>query len=126
MKTISFIAISIVILGAIIAGLGGLLRIEGLAASMHISTSTFTRIVYSVIAITGVIVAFVVFARNSRSNIPGRMGRSSGAERGPEPGDGAVIHHAPGEADFGVPGNVLPAAKKTDRDQPYPPAKSAD
>ena len=53
------------------------------------------------------------------------MGRSSAAERGPEPGDGAVIHHSSGEADFGVPGNDLPPAKKTDSEQPYPPDKSA-
>ena len=63
---------------------------------------------------------------SSHPNILGRMGRSSGADRGPEPGDGAVIHQSSGEADFGVPGKALPPAKKTDGSQPYPPDKSAD
>ena len=57
----------------------------------------------------------------------GRTGRSSGDSRGPEPGDGAVIHHSSGEADFdGLPGDVLPPIKDAERDQPYPPKRSAD
>ena len=57
----------------------------------------------------------------------GRVGRSSGGERGPEPGDGAVIHHSSGEADFdGLPGDVLPPIKDAERDQPYPSKRSAD
>jgi hypothetical protein len=61
------------------------------------------------------------------TRILGRVGRSSGGERGPEPGDGAVIHHSSGEADFdGLPGNVLPPIKDANRDLPYPPKKSAD
>ena len=52
---------------------------------------------------------------------------SSGEERGPVPGDGAVIHHSSGEADFdGLPGDVPPPIKDADRDQPYPPKRSAD
>ena len=57
----------------------------------------------------------------------GRSGRTSGDSRGPEPGDGAVIHHSSGEADFdGLPGDVLPPIKDAERDQPYPPKKFAD
>jgi hypothetical protein len=56
-----------------------------------------------------------------------RVGRSSGDDRGPAPGDGAVIHHSSGEADFdGLPGDELPPIKDADRDQPYPPKRSAD
>jgi hypothetical protein len=64
---------------------------------------------------------------NFLTRILGRVGRSSGDERGPEPGEGAVIHHSSGEADFdGLPGNVPPPIKDPDRDQPYPPKRSAD
>jgi hypothetical protein len=61
------------------------------------------------------------------SRILGRVGLSSGEERGPEPGDGAVIHHSSGEADFdGLSGNELPPIKDADHDQPYRPKRSAD
>jgi hypothetical protein len=54
-------------------------------------------------------------------------GRISGDERGPRPGDGAVIHHSSGEADFdGLPGNVPPPVKDANRDLPYPRKRSAD
>ena len=56
------------------------------------------------------------------------FGRSEGGERGPDPGDGAVIHESSGEADFdGLPGNVLPPVKDDPgREQPYPRKRSAD
>lgn len=61
------------------------------------------------------------------TRIFGGLGRSSGQERDPEPGEGAVIHHSSGEADFdGQPGDVLPPVKDPNRDLPYPPKKSAD
>ena len=61
------------------------------------------------------------------TRIFGRGGRSSGDERGPRPGDGAVIHHSSGEADFdGLSGDVPPPIKDASRDLPYPPKKSAD
>lgn len=57
----------------------------------------------------------------------GGMGRSSGPERGPKPGQGRVIHHSSGEADFdGAPGDVPSAAKDPNRDLPYPPKRSAE
>jgi hypothetical protein len=61
------------------------------------------------------------------SRLLGRLGRGSGDERGPEPGDGAVIHHSSGEADFdGLSGDELPPIKDPNYDQPYPPKRSAD
>lgn len=61
------------------------------------------------------------------SRLLGRVGRSSGDERGPQPGDGAVIHHSSGEADFdGLSGDELPPIKDADRDQPHPTKRSAD
>jgi len=58
----------------------------------------------------------------------GLFGRSEGGERGPDPGDGAVIHHSSGEADFdGLPGDVLPPIKDDpDRKQPHPRKRSAN
>jgi hypothetical protein len=58
----------------------------------------------------------------------GRFGSSEGDERGPDPGDGAVIHDSSGEADFdGLPGNVPPPVRdNSDRGRPYPPKRSAD
>lgn len=54
-------------------------------------------------------------------------GLSSGDERGPRPGDGAVIHHSSGEADFdGLSGNVPPPVKEANRNLPYTPKRSAD
>ena len=128
-KTIRAIAFILIILGAIYWALIGLLQIDALAALMDGPTSTVSRIVYALIGIAGLIAVVIVFAgdgASGRFNILGRIGRSSGADRGPAPGDGAVIHQSSGEADFGVPGNVMPPAQKTDSDQPYPPAKSAD
>jgi hypothetical protein len=59
------------------------------------------------------------------------MGRSEGDFPGPKPGDGAVVFHSTGEADFdGLPGDVLPTREATNRklneDAPAPPEKSAD
>jgi hypothetical protein len=56
-----------------------------------------------------------------------RFGRSEGTERGPDPGDGAVIHESSGEADFdGLSGDALPPAKDPNREQPYPSKRAAD
>jgi hypothetical protein len=58
----------------------------------------------------------------------GLFGRSEEGERGPEPGDGAVIHDSSGEADFdGLPGDVMPPVKDDPHhEQPYPSKRSAD
>jgi len=66
---------------------------------------------------------------NFLTRLLGRFGSSEGAERGPDPGDGAVIHDSSGEADFdGLPGNVLPPVEEgdKDRDRRYPPKRFAD
>ncbi len=65
---------------------------------------------------------------NFLTRFVGRFGRSEGVERGPDAGDGAVIHDSSGEADFdGLPGNVLPPDEgDKDRDRPYPRKRSAD
>ena len=69
------------------------------------------------------------FARERRCLMwdPNEMGRSEGNERGPKPGDGAVVHQNSGEADFdGLPGDVLPPKKDAKDDEPAPPGESAD
>ena len=64
---------------------------------------------------------------NFFTRIFGWGGRSWGGERGPQPGDGAVVHHSSGEADFdGLSGDVPPPIKDANRDLPYPPKKSGD
>jgi hypothetical protein len=64
---------------------------------------------------------------NFFTRIFGWGGRSWGGERGPQAGDGAVVHHSSGEADFdGLSGDVPPPIKDANRDLPYPPKKSAD
>lgn len=57
-----------------------------------------------------------------------KLGRDEGKERGPLPGEGAVVHDGQtGNADFdGLPGDVLPPKKKIPDDQPAPPAQVAD
>lgn len=53
--------------------------------------------------------------------------RGEGREPGPRAGDGAVVHHSSGEADFdGLSGNVPPPIKDTKNDLPYPNKRSAD
>jgi hypothetical protein len=65
--------------------------------------------------------------RDFFTGLLGRVGVSSGEERGPKPGEGAVIHHSSGEADFdGFPGDVPPPIKDAERDLPYPTKRTAD
>lgn len=50
--------------------------------------------------------------------------------RGPKPGQGAVVHHCSGEADFdGLPGDQLPpreaVKRKLNEDAPAPPERFA-
>jgi hypothetical protein len=82
----------------------------------------------AILAVLAVIVAlFMIFSPDLLTRIFGGIGRSSGDERGPAPGDGAVVHHSSGEADFdGLPGDVPPPTKDPDRDLPYPHKRSAD
>jgi hypothetical protein len=62
---------------------------------------------------------------------PDAMGRSEGTHPGPKPGEGAVVTHSSGEADFdGLPGDQLPSLecvqRKLQEDAPTPPQKFAD
>ena len=55
------------------------------------------------------------------------FGKSEGHPVGPEPGDGAVVHHASGNADFdGLPGDVLPPRKLSPESQHMPRDRSTD
>ena len=84
--------------------------------------------VVAILVVAVVIIAFfAIFNPNLLTRMFGGVGRSSGDERGPAPGDGAVVHHSSGEADFdGLPGDVPPPPKDPDHDLPYPHKKSAD
>jgi len=62
---------------------------------------------------------------------PDELGLDECDERGPDPGQGAVVHQSSGEADFdGLPGDELPPREAVKRkltdDAPAPPGKSAD
>ena len=116
MKALRWIAIGLILAGA---GLIGLWQINGG------QTSSSNGIVYLLIAVAAVITIVALF--NDDTRILHRTRRSSADERGPEPGDGAALHHSSGEADFnGLPGNVPPPIKDPDRDLPYPHKKAAD
>ena len=59
------------------------------------------------------------------------MGRAEGKQLGPRPGNGADVHHSPGEADFdGLPGDELPpreaVKRKLKEDAAAPSEMSAD
>ena len=90
-------------------------------------TPLLHRIIYVVIGLMAVIGIVAIMNNRLLTWILGRLGDTSGDERGPRPGDGAVIHHSSGEADFdGSPERVPQAPKDPKRDLPYPPEKSAD
>ena len=59
------------------------------------------------------------------------IGRGEGRRSGPRPGNGAVVHHSSGEADFdGLPGDELPpreaVKRKLREDAAAPSEMSAD
>ncbi len=84
-------------------------------------------IVYAVIAVAAVLGIIAITNKEFLTRILGRLGHSSGDERGPKPGDGAVIHHSSGEADFdGSPESVPPPVKDPEGNLPYPRNKAAD
>ena len=116
MKTFRWIAIALIVGGAIVIGLW---QIDGG------QTSTLNRVVYVLIGLAVAISIIAIF--NNDTHTSARTRRGSGDERGPHPGDGAVIHHSSGEADFdGFPGNVPPPIKDAEPDLPYSRKKSAD
>jgi hypothetical protein len=84
-------------------------------------------IIYLFIGVAAIIGILAVVNNKLLTGILGRLGHSSSDERGPRPGDGAVIHHSSGEADFdGTPEKMPPAAKDATQDLPYPPKRAAD
>lgn len=118
------IIISAFILIALIWSIVGFFRIE--AGAAWLGTPTLSRTVYVLVALAACLGAIFV-ARGDRINVPGRMGSSTGDNRGPEPGDGAVIHHSSGEADFdGGAGNIPTPVKDSQGDLPDPSRKAAD
>lgn len=98
---------------------------DGFAASIGEDTTVLDRVVYVLLAVAIVVAVVSIFYGNALTRFLGRLGISSGDERGPRPGDGAVIHDSSGEADFdGSSGRVPPTDAR--RDIPSPPKKSTD
>jgi hypothetical protein len=97
------------------------------AAMFGDDVPVFHRVIYIVIGLAAIIGIVVVMNNKFLTWILGRLGNSSGDDRGPRPGDGAVIHHSSGEADFDdAPEKMPPSDKDANRDLPYPPKKAAD
>ena len=97
------------------------------AAMFGDDVPVFHRIIYVVIGLAAIVGIVAVMNNKFLSWILGRLGNSSGDDRGPRPGDGAVLHHSSGEADFDdAPEKMPPSDKEAERDLPYPPKKSAD
>jgi uncharacterized membrane protein YuzA (DUF378 family) len=124
-RTCRTVAVTVLVLfGAILCGFW---PTDVLAASFDEQTPTAQRIVYVLIGVVAVICIALIFNNNLLTRILGRVGHSSGDRRGPKPGEGAVIHHSSGEADFdGTPGDAAPTLKDINSDLPYPEKKSAD
>ena len=96
----------------------GLWRGDSQAAWFGDETPDLSRVVYVVVGVALVIVLIAIFNGNFLTRIVRRLGYSSNGDRGPKPGEGAVIHQSSGEADFdGSPENV-PPPKKDARDLP--------
>jgi len=96
---------------------------DGFAASFGEDTTVLDRVVYVLLAVAIVIVVVSIFYGHVLTRFLGRLGISSGDERGPKPGDGAVIHNSSGETDFdGSAGTVPP--RDAHRDVPSRPRKS--
>lgn len=97
-------------------------QVDALAASFGEDTAVLDRVVYALIAIAIVLAVVFIFYGNALTSFLGRLGNTSADERGPKPGDGAVIHDSSGETDFdGSAGPVPP--KDADRDFTSRPRK---
>ena len=84
-------------------------------------------VIYVFIGVAAIIGILAIVNNKLLTGILGRLGHSSSDERGPRPGDGAVIHHSSGEADFdGTPEKMPPPAKDSNQDLPYPSKRAAD
>jgi uncharacterized membrane protein YuzA (DUF378 family) len=122
MKIIRIAAISVIILAALSWGFLALFHSEEVAQSL--GGNIF------IIGAIAVVVCLAILALGGTSGVStllGRLGGSSGPGRGPAPGDGSVIHHSSGEADFdGSSGDAMPPVKSSERNQPYPRDRRAD
>jgi hypothetical protein len=117
-KGLGSVAIGLVLAGGILFGLW---QMDGG------QTASANRVVYVVIAALVFVAVVIGLGDDILTRLLSRLGRSSGDERGPQPGAGAVIHRSSGEADFdGLSGDVLPPPKNAESDQPYPPRRAAD
>jgi hypothetical protein len=107
-----------------------MISLQSYAAELHgidVAASGLVHVAKYFLIRGGMIMKTFGAIGNLFTRIFGWGGRSSGDERGPRPGDGAVVHHSSGEADFdGLSGNVPPPVKDANRDLPYPPKRSAD
>ena len=120
-KTLCIAAVFLIFIGLSSWGLMAISHAEGLAISLD-------RIAYAVGGLA-VIVCLAILAfggTQGLSELLGRLGQSSGAERGPPAGDGAVIHYSSGEADFDGRNDELPPVRSSERNQPFPPDRRAD
>jgi uncharacterized membrane protein YuzA (DUF378 family) len=118
------LAAAVVIVGAIVVGLW---QMDDSRGSFGVHSPVLTRIIFVLIGVAAIIAIAVIVLNDVLTRTLGRVGHSSGETRGPRPGEGAVIHHSSGEADFdGTPGEAQPAIKDVNRDLPYPEKKSAD
>jgi hypothetical protein len=82
------------------------------AASFSEETQNLSRVIWVLVGVALVVALIAIFNENLLTRILGRLGRSSTEERGPNPGEGAVIHHSSGEADFDGAPEALPPPKK--------------
>lgn len=98
-------------------------QVDGLAASFREDTVFLDRVVYVLIAVAIVCGIVFIFFGNVLTSFLGRLGNSSADERGPKPGDGAVIHDSSGEADFDGSAGTVPT-RDADRDFTSRPKKS--
>jgi uncharacterized membrane protein YuzA (DUF378 family) len=98
------------------ATLTGFWPMDVLAAAPEEQTSTLQRTLYLLIGVAAVICVALIFNNDLLTRILGRLGHSSGEKRGPQGGEGAVIHHSSGETDFdGTPEQIPPPGKDAER-----------
>ena len=90
-------------------------QVDGFAASYGEDSPVLDRVVYVLLAVGIVVAVIFIFYGNVLTRFIGRLGNSSGDERGPKPGEGAVIHDSSGEADFdGSSGGIPPGDASRD------------
>ena len=103
--------------------LSGVAHSGVIAAGPGEGASELPWLIYMAVGVAVVVGIIALLKYGRRAGLSG----SSGDDRGPRPGTGAVVHHLSGEADFdGSSGATLHPKKDPILDLPYPPEKSAD